>query len=52
MQLGGVQLGNGDISGTLQGSSSAETGVSHLDYMQSSSLNVHPIVQQCPRYRI
>ena len=40
MQLGGVQLGNGHICGKLHGSSSAEAGVSHLDYVQSPSLKV------------
>jgi hypothetical protein len=47
MQLGGVQLGNEDISGKIQEPSSAGAGVSHLSYMQRTQLNVRPIVQQC-----
>ena len=34
MQFGSAQLGNGDISGKLQESSSAEAAVSHLHYVQ------------------
>ena len=34
MQFGGVQLGNRGISDKLPEPSSAEAGVSHLDYVQ------------------